>query len=387
MKRNWIIYGIALLIAFSAFIASNTPTALGAVLLIAITPVASIAFGRLSAAKTTIHITSQESCTADQEAELVIEIRRSPLFRGRVELEFAAHNLVHDTTWTIPVTLVPSSYRTERFTLPLRTDNCGRIMLKLASAFVIDNLGFAKSRLSCAFESAHTVYPHIYDLEIQTSRTSYASDTGVEFDPTRRGQDKTEVFDLRDFHDGDSLKSVHWKLSARTEDLMVREASHPADYDIALILGMRDCDADDKTQTTMLNAAFSLTASVSMALLRQGVGHCIIYSNGDTLGAEAVDGRASFNGMLDTLMSAPLPNTAFASKTAFDEVRRTHSITKSVMVTSQAHPAMAQALSRYTALTILNIGSDALGIQRENGWLLVNVPVADIGTNIKNLEL
>ena len=40
-----------------------------------------------------------------------------------------------------------------------------------------------------------------------------------------RGYDPSELFDVREFQNGDRLQSVHWKLSARTDELMVKELS------------------------------------------------------------------------------------------------------------------------------------------------------------------
>lgn len=43
------------------------------------------------------------------------------------------------------------------------------------------------------------------------------------------GQDNTEVSDIRGYQPGDSLRSVHWKLSSKTQDLMVRQHARNAD--------------------------------------------------------------------------------------------------------------------------------------------------------------
>ena len=43
------------------------------------------------------------------------------------------------------------------------------------------------------------------------------------------GQDNTEMSDIRDYQPGDSLRSVHWKLSSKTQDLMVRQYARNAD--------------------------------------------------------------------------------------------------------------------------------------------------------------
>ncbi len=44
-----------------------------------------------------------------------------------------------------------------------------------------------------------------------------------------KGQDNTELSDIRTYQPGDSLRSVHWKLSGKTQDLMVRQYARNAD--------------------------------------------------------------------------------------------------------------------------------------------------------------
>lgn len=44
-----------------------------------------------------------------------------------------------------------------------------------------------------------------------------------------RGQDNTELSEIRSYQPGDSLRSVHWKLSSKTQDLMVRQYARNAD--------------------------------------------------------------------------------------------------------------------------------------------------------------
>ena len=49
----------------------------------------------------------------------------------------------------------------------------------------------------------------------------------MEYDDDQPGMDPSEIFDVREFRDGDKLQRIHWKLSARMDDLMVKEDSMP----------------------------------------------------------------------------------------------------------------------------------------------------------------
>ena len=47
------------------------------------------------------------------------------------------------------------------------------------------------------------------------------------YDDFRPGNDSSEIFDVREFRDGDKIQSIHWKLSAKMQELVVREDSQP----------------------------------------------------------------------------------------------------------------------------------------------------------------
>ena len=41
------------------------------------------------------------------------------------------------------------------------------------------------------------------------------------------GDDPSEIYQVREYRERDSLKDIHWKLSAREEELMVKERGFP----------------------------------------------------------------------------------------------------------------------------------------------------------------
>lgn len=55
-------------------------------------------------------------------------------------------------------------------------------------------------------------------------------------DELSKGSNPEEVIDVREFRDGDRIQNVHWKLSARTDELMVKEHMAPKACPIVLML-------------------------------------------------------------------------------------------------------------------------------------------------------
>ena len=52
---------------------------------------------------------------------------------------------------------------------------------------------------------------------------------------SRPGDDPGETYDIREYRSGDSIRQIHWKLSGKLDDIMIREKSFPVD-DTVLIL-------------------------------------------------------------------------------------------------------------------------------------------------------
>lgn len=93
----------------------------------------------------------------------------------------------------------------------------------------------------------------------------------------RRSSDPSEIFDIRDYVPGDDIRTVHWKLSAKTGSLIVRQASDPSLYDAALLpdLGLRQ-QGETRPTAEELVRAVSVTVALGEGLLLQGTAFCMV---------------------------------------------------------------------------------------------------------------
>lgn len=84
------------------------------------------------------------------------------------------------------------------------------------------------------------VMPQIDEIPVRiTDRVrNFFGDSDI-YDDLRPGYDPSELFDVREFQNGDRLQSVHWKLSARTDELMVKENSLPKACAVAIVADLR----------------------------------------------------------------------------------------------------------------------------------------------------
>jgi uncharacterized protein (DUF58 family) len=82
----------------------------------------------------------------------------------------------------------------------------------------------------------------------------------------RRGRGN-DLYNLRDYRAGDDPRFIHWRSSAKTESLVVRELEAETSHDARLVLVGRGVPGSEA-----LEAALSEAASIAVALVRAGAG-------------------------------------------------------------------------------------------------------------------
>jgi len=96
-----------------------------------------------------------------------------------------------------------------------------------------------------------------------------ASDMGPEF-MARSSEDAASPSDIRAWQDGDSLKKVHWKLSMRRRELMVRTYEESARPDTLIIPDLSEITALKDHQLTVEDCICESCLGVAKAQLEAG---------------------------------------------------------------------------------------------------------------------
>ncbi len=65
------------------------------------------------------------------------------------------------------------------------------------------------------------------------------------FSKSKKGDDPSEVFAIRDYVGGDKLNRIHWKLSSKTDNLMVKDYSLPINNNISIIPELASEDGEN----------------------------------------------------------------------------------------------------------------------------------------------
>lgn len=191
-----------------------------------------------------------------------------------VYADLTLHNRLLGQTEHRRVALTLTASR-NRYTYSVTPPCCGAITIRCTEASLCDLMHLFRVKLR-PFDEVHTViYPRPVELDVTLSRDAVgeAGDNGLT--RNRKGADQSEMFDIRNYVPGDDIRSIHWKLSGKTEELIVRQASDRTHYDLVVLpdfgkkLGERDMT------TRELTTSAALVIELSRRLVRQGVPFCI----------------------------------------------------------------------------------------------------------------
>lgn len=158
----------------------------------------------------------------------------------------------------------------------------GKISFRLDQARIYDYLKLFKWFVPVRKETVQMlVVPDLYQVHLDVGNmTMRFREDGDSHSHERNGDDSSEVFDTRAFREGDTLQKIHWKLSAKTEELLVREFSMPVENTVILLADLYLPKNREWTHMQM-DGMLTVIASISYSLLVQECPHEIVWYAAD----------------------------------------------------------------------------------------------------------
>ena len=105
----------------------------------------------------------------------------------------------------------------------LPTDHCGGLRAELHKPRVCDYLGLFRFKVRKTNGQTFLVLPNPVTMDVPPDLTRYLAQR---WHP-KPGGGYAENHEIRQYHPGDNLNQIHWKLSAKVGDLMLREPMEP----------------------------------------------------------------------------------------------------------------------------------------------------------------
>lgn len=176
-------------------------------------------------------------------------------------------------------------------TLNVASLHLGSINMKIKRCRVYDILRLFKLRLR-GRDNKNTLKdcvifilpPYIRMENIVTDYTGLGIETD-EYSPDKKGDDPSQIFDIHQYIEGDKPNRIHWKLSAKQDEIMVKDYSLMTTYAIHIFVNLNTNNADS------YDAMISSAAAISMLLTEKNVAHTIEWFDSRSSSCESVNIR------------------------------------------------------------------------------------------------
>jgi uncharacterized protein (DUF58 family) len=167
--------------------------------------------------------------------------------------------------------------------------------LRVSTAFPF---GLVRRRMTVEQPQTLTVLPRLGRLRPGWQQRRRPALAGGERRRRRQGAEG-EVFGLRTWRRGDSRRTIHWRTTARTGQLVVRQLEQPQSRDLAIVLDLWQPDEPRPEQLACVELAVSFAATVAADLCRRGGGSLYLAVGGD---GPALRGGPASVGLLHDLL-------------------------------------------------------------------------------------
>ena len=239
--------------------------------------------------------------------------------------------------------LAPGATGRAAYRIPTRRR--GRYRVGPLSVAVSDPFGMARRSESSAGEAELVVRPRVHDI---VPPVAFGGRITAEHDATAARAVVSDLGDefvtLRDYEVGDDLRRVHWRSTARTGELMIRQDEARWRARAAVVLDVRPGAHDAQSFEVAVEAAASVTAR--LARLRQRVE--VVTSAGAVLGT----GGDARHDVIDVLATVG-PDERDQLVSVFENLRAHRRADLVVAVLGRVSDTTLRALGTFAGLDVV----------------------------------
>lgn len=192
--------------------------------------------------------------------------------------------------------------------VPLDFYCCGEILVRRVQVRCYDVFGLCRRTLA-VFENCRIhVNPFKLDIRVLYDRLAGGSVEDEWETLPRKGRDVGEVYDLREYQPGDSMRTIHWKMSAKLDELITKESGDTLHTESFILLDLgRRMSSGEHVDKRVLSAVVSFSQVCCRSLIDQGVNFMTAYSSRDKLYIQPVSSQPELVDVVYTWMGIQMP--------------------------------------------------------------------------------
>ncbi|MDE6678049.1 MAG: DUF58 domain-containing protein, partial [Ruminococcus sp.] len=197
---------------------------------------------------------------------------------GKAEAHIEYYNIFNNQINEFELLFPLQALNSHRVTFQLSSKYCGILKIRSAYISIYDPLRIFRFKTGKNITAEIAVMPEIHEVNGAISFTDRESEESSVFSENNAGDDPSEVFDLREYAVGDKINRIHWKLSSKKDELIVKEYSMPVDVPCMIFLNLK-CYEDSEYTLPVFDTLVETLMSVSQFLIENERIHKVVYYN------------------------------------------------------------------------------------------------------------
>lgn len=271
-KKRLVFWIVGLLVASLVYIFGDGFYTFLPLAIYLITSICSLGILFLSGRKLRFSLGGTSQCEKGQNGEIVIKMTNDSwipsiwtqgymtlynVATGEVLEEFQSFDIPGKKSYSLPI--------------PFKTKYSGAVRTSINNLKLLGLLGVFYKEVSLQEEATTYILPTIKGVSLTNDDITGYDMESFKYSQYKKGDDPSEVFGIREYRQEDSSKLIHWKLSSKGQDIMVRELGFPIENNILVLLDKSMMEDDYDT----LDSAIELFVSISDRILKSSIAHDI----------------------------------------------------------------------------------------------------------------
>jgi len=211
----------------------------------------------------------------NETMEITVKVKnKSFLPAAKIVFFLSYENLLTGEKGKIKLRGVCDAGQTALICAKIYASHCGKYKIRMQKCRIYDLAGIFYLSRKYRNRSEFYVMPKLYDTAVTVTEPSrhFMGESDV-YGEEAGGMDASEILQIREFRNGDKIQSIHWKMSAKVDELMVRENRQPIGCPVVLFLDFRE-------KRKQMDAFLTIAAAVSFALLDRKCAHYATWYSG-----------------------------------------------------------------------------------------------------------
>lgn len=185
-----------------------------------------------------------------------------PLVNAVLKIE--VENPFYQKDGTNYLNLPVRAFRKTQVSYPIQMDYCGRLVVVVKEIRLTDLSGIVEVSKKIHLEKECLVFPKS-EKRSQEAGMLYIKGVSEAMESKEKGYDFSEISGIREYIPGDKLQNIHWKLSVKKDELMVKERVSVSAMQLSVLIELVN------NESMELESVLELADSVTKSFVEQNL--------------------------------------------------------------------------------------------------------------------